>query len=308
MKKIYFLLFTSFCFQVSAQQLENNGFENWENAGTVADEPTEWSSIKTANANSTVISGAPQVWSQSTDAHSGSYSVQLQNKTSFGIVATGTITNGRVYATFNPSQGYVYTDQADPQWNFAFTGRPDSLVGWYKYTSQSGDHGKAEVILHTGDGKNPENGTQTNFVARARFDMPSTSVSSWTRFSVPFHYYKSGNPEYALAVLTSGDSTIAKDGSIALFDDIEFIYNPLGVNETSLKKLNVFTDGNTVYINGGESVTGAQLKVYDISGRMIFSSFINTAVYSFQLNDPSGIYLCEISTKKDRIVKKVVIE
>ena len=30
----------------SQTQIDNAGFENWENAGTTVDEPTEWSSLK----------------------------------------------------------------------------------------------------------------------------------------------------------------------------------------------------------------------------------------------------------------------
>ena len=86
------------------------------------------------------------VWGQSTDAHSGSYSLEMTNVTTFGIVANGTVTNGRIHADFNPSLGYVFTDQTDDTWNQSFSDTPDSLVGWYKYNPTGSDKGKVEAI------------------------------------------------------------------------------------------------------------------------------------------------------------------
>ena len=83
----------------SQTQIDNAGFENWENAGTTVDEPTEWSSIKTSD-DATLNGFAPVVWGQSSDAHSGDYSLELINVSTFGVVANGTVTNGRVHADF----------------------------------------------------------------------------------------------------------------------------------------------------------------------------------------------------------------
>ena len=62
-----------------SQQLENSGFEQWENVGTGEEEPLSWSSTKTSD-NSSLNGLAPQVISRTTDAHSGSYAAKLINK------------------------------------------------------------------------------------------------------------------------------------------------------------------------------------------------------------------------------------
>ncbi|MCD4682737.1 MAG: hypothetical protein K8R86_05610, partial [Bacteroidales bacterium] len=108
---------------VFAQQPENAGFELWEDVGLATDEPVDWSSIKTSD-NSIANSFAPYVWDQSTDAHSGTYSVQLINGSVLGIVAAGTVTNGRIHAELS-GVGWAYTDPADARWNTPLTVKPD---------------------------------------------------------------------------------------------------------------------------------------------------------------------------------------
>ena len=227
------------------QQLENPGFETWENLGSASEEPTEWSSLKTADA---LASQAPKVLFQDA-GRTGGFSIKLVTGSAFGIPANGTITNGRVHADFTPSNGYVFTETSDPKWNTPFSSFPDSLVGYYKYAPVGTDPGKVEIILHTGtNGQMPENGTASNRVGRARFDM-TVAQSSWTRFSVPFHYYNQNTPQYILSVLTSGDSTISAPGTTAWFDDITLIYNTITTNTIAPLVYNVTnTTGDAITI------------------------------------------------------------
>jgi hypothetical protein len=225
MKKIYLLVSTLFLGMFSAvaqQQFENGGFESWENLGLASEEPTEWSSLKTADA---LASQAPKVLTQ--DAGRTGVCIKLTTGNAFGINANGILTNGRVHADFNPELGYVYTQTSDSKWNTPFTSFPDSIVGYFKFAPSGTDKGKVEVILHTGSvAKLPENGTAGSQVARARYDV-TTTTSSWIRFSAPFHYYNNNTPAYMLCVITCGDSTITNAGTIAWYDDFQFIYNTI---------------------------------------------------------------------------------
>jgi hypothetical protein len=290
-------------------QFENGGFEQWENVGSSTEEPLEWSSIKTSDVAS-LNSVAPKVLFQSTDAHSGSYSIKLENKASFGIVANGTITNGQVHADMNPSNGYVFTNTSDTKWHTVFTDRPDSVVGWYKYQPSGGDKGKVEVILHTGLAENPENGTLVNWVAHARFNIANTTISSWTRFSVPFHYYSINSPQYMLAVLTSGDSTQAANASVAYFDDLEMIYNPVSIEEQFLKDIRFVQEskGLTLYFDGG--INGLlTIRVLDMTGRVLDG--VSTEMYGscfLALNYPRGVYLIQLMHNGIAINRKIYIE
>ena len=61
------LILLSLCLTVlvvHGQQMTNPSFEDWEDAGTVIDEPVNWSSIKTSDAGSLINNAAPVVWGQ----------------------------------------------------------------------------------------------------------------------------------------------------------------------------------------------------------------------------------------------------
>ncbi|MBN2174763.1 MAG: hypothetical protein JW731_11575 [Bacteroidales bacterium] len=231
--KLYFISLFILLFPVVAicqQQPENPGFENWEDVGLNVDEPVDWSSIKTADQYGGL---APYVWDQSTDAHSGNYSVKLYNNTVLGIVAAGTLTNGRVHAEL-AGTGYVFSVLDDARWVTPFTQKPDSVVVWAKFFPQGGDIGQVKAVLNTGSAIIPDAG-QADYIALAQINITS-QTSSWTRFSAPFTYFNSTDPTYILFVLNAANEN-AHNGTIAYFDDLQLIYNPL------LLDLTVFLQG-----------------------------------------------------------------
>ena len=244
MKKL--LLFASLfgAFSFAQVNFENGGFETWEGSGPEL-EPVDWSSLKTGTG---VSSLSPVVLFQSTDSHSGTYSAELRTDTYFWTPVNGTMTNGRVAApTTDPEDGYVFTDDTDGAWNTECTDRPDSLVGWFKYTPAGTDVGKVEVLLHdgSGNGQLPDSPTPAgDWIGKARYDFTGTT-SAWTRFSVPFTYYSTDAPTHFLAVCAAGDSTVSTDGSVLLLDDLELIYNKeVSIAPTADQFIDVSTDGD----------------------------------------------------------------
>jgi hypothetical protein len=233
-------------------QIANGGFENWENAGTSSEEPTSWNSNKTGTG---LASSGPQTcYRESSGPHSGTYCVRVETKYYILAVVNGNVTTGVVEApSTNKSQGYLGATGANKQ---AFTGRPDSLVGWYKYTQATGGTGasaeQAKVLayLHSGDFYDPEtpvSGNHTdlsaNKIASALFVSPASNQSTWKRFSIPFTYVNSNTPAYVMVNITSSNNqlTVAPGatgtGSKLWVDDLEMIYNPI---PTSVKE-NDFT-------------------------------------------------------------------
>jgi hypothetical protein len=275
------------------QQIENPGFEQWEDVGMGLTEPVDWSSIKTSDNNVTNPS-APLVWFQSTDAHSGSYSIRLLNESIFNVVATGTLTNGRVHADFNPDSGYVYTQHDSTKWNLAFTGRPDSLTGWFKYYPANNDFGGVRVILHVDDGVFPPHGTEPNWIAEANFILPDDTIDTWTRFSVPFNSYSESPGQYLLIVLKAGNGTDAMAGSSALFDDFRLIYNdPGAIGESAQEKSFIYySDKKIVFSSMGEEIRkDALFRLLDISGNLVFEVRSPGPSIPWQQDLPNGIYV-----------------
>jgi hypothetical protein len=290
---------------VAQTQLENPGFEGvWENVAGTQDEPIEWSSLKTADA---LASFAPEVaFQESSMPHSGLKCIRLENVTSFGVVANGLLTNGRVHADFDPELGYVYTIPASPEWNTPFTDRPDSLVGWFKYAPQGVDKGKVEVLIHDNSqtGKLPEaTAPQPNWIGKARYNV-TAAAGSWTRFSVPFGYFNTNTPTHILVVLSAGDSTQAVDGSIMWIDDLELIYNPntVQVNPSSTQNIDMGVNGTmlTVTTTQNAAVISAITHEWKYtttsgSGYISFGTAETGTTYTPNFATP-GIYyvICEV--------------
>ncbi len=202
----------------------NGGFENWTNAGASNEEPTNWNSNKTGSSTAQL---GPQTCFREGSAHTGSYCVKMETRNYLGQAVNGSCTTGRIEApTFTPSDGYIQTVIGNTNHSYPFTSRPDSLVGWYKYTKAGSSAADITVNLHTGAGALPENGqyqgsTSANVVGRAKITI-SVSATGWTRFSVPFVYVNANTPAYFLCAMNAGGVS----GAILRVDDLEVIYNP----------------------------------------------------------------------------------
>ena len=53
-KNLLFIIILVSSISLQGQQMQNASFEDWEDAGTVIDEPVNWSSIKTSDAGSLI--------------------------------------------------------------------------------------------------------------------------------------------------------------------------------------------------------------------------------------------------------------
>ncbi len=306
-----FLLYLFFgCFSTlmvfSQQQLQNPGFENWEDVGLPVEEPVNWSSIKTSD-NELLNPSAPIVWGKSDEAHSGNHSLYLINVKVeiFNVIATGTITSGRMHADVNPDKGYAHTILEDSQWNMPFTGKPDSLVVWIKANPATGDFPRIQMNLHTGRDSIPSN--EENLIAKIDYAFPSQVFSHWTRFAIPVNYINPGTPEYALLILSSGNGVDALEGSEAWYDDLEFIYNGSSVNELNLSDFKAYHHQGQLFVN--TSLTSDyDIRLSDLSGRILMDEQnLNGSQQQFQLNQPAGIYILNLRSNGKQVSRKIVV-
>jgi len=232
-------LLAAFSIGASAQTtITNGGFENWGNtvpSGDTHTEPTSWYSDQSGGGLADF--GPETCFKDSTDQHSGLYCVKLITENNILAVVNGVVTTGVVNApSTTKDSGYIgtvnYSSSSDDR-RMAFTGRPDSLIGWYKYTpGGTGEMGKIRCILHTGDYYDPETPTNSyhpipfaNRIADDTFFTPSATVSTWTRFSVPFTYYSTSNPAYIMINATSSaNQNTSISGSTLWLDDLAVVY------------------------------------------------------------------------------------
>lgn len=288
-----------------SQQLENSGFEQWENVGTGEEEPLSWSSTKTSD-NSSLNGLAPQVISRSTDAHTGTYAVKLVNKNVpfVNIVANGILTNGIIHTTTNPQDSYVYTDVNSSDHSQPFTSFPDSIVGWYKYAPQGNDVGNIQVLLHGSYGQLPVDAS-TSIIALAEFDFSANS--NWTRFSTPFIYYPTiNNPAYILCNISAGDSTQAVANSELKIDDLELIYNTTKIPDESTNSINV------TYLNDhlqfSNIVNEINYSIYNLQGQLMNIGKIDRYNRNVSITLESGIYFISIQSKDHHQSIKILVD
>ena len=308
------LLFMSLAVMSLAQdQLENPGFEEWDIIlATVTDtirEPFQWSSLKTSD-NANLATLAPVVCARSSEAHSGNYSLKLTNITVFGIVANGITTNGRLHPDFNTEKAFSYTDTINDQWNTPFTSRPDSIAGWYQFTPSGGDSLQVKITLHQGYGQQPDVDFENNWIGVAEFKSGLNTEGVWTRFSAPFIYYSEANPEYALAVITSGNAYAAVDKSSALFDDLEMIYRSTASSPDAVKPEGIIATprAGTLWIRNLPVSDYRQFSIYSITGRKVWQGRVDTEwidISKAQL--PAGIYLVSLTGQNRIFTQKVML-
>jgi hypothetical protein len=278
-----------------AQQIENPGFEEWEEVLTGIEEPVDWSSIKTSD--DPFVSGlAPITFEKSTDAHSGQYALKLFNFkiTGLGIMVAGTMCNGQYHAVVDPDLGYAFTNPSDPQWNTPFTSRPDGIAFWMKFFPDGEDTLQFQALLHVGEGTlppKPEN--EGNRVAYTRADIGGT-YENWTR--------------YLLLILTSGNGTTPIEGSYALFDDLEIIDDWQAIHDNPLDQVEIYVRENTIYINSlpKDLLKNSNLEILDLAGRIVWQSKIHSNKVSLApTNILNGMYIVKISSADHVISRKI---
>ncbi|MBL0330937.1 MAG: PCMD domain-containing protein [Bacteroidetes bacterium] len=311
MKKILTLLSITFATGMFAQTtIQNGDFELWENVGSATEEPTFFNSNRTGTDWAT--SGPQTCYRDASTFHGGLYSVRMETKTFVFAVVNGSVTTGIVNApTTTKSDGYLgtmkNTDASDIR-RMSFVGRPDSIVGWYKYTQGgAAEIGKVRAILHVGNYYDPETATSyhpdssVNKIADALFLTPAANVTTWTRFAVAFNYVSTSNPAYIMINTTSSnDQNTSTSGSKLWLDDLAVVYNSSSITENSFNEsnANVYAYDKTIYVDFIKGIKApSTLSIYDITGKLVSTHVLSnnqlSTINVSQLN--SGLYLYQLS-------------
>lgn len=253
-KKIILIFTLSFGFSVNAQQLPNGGFENWT-PGFGFEDPTSWASL-----NALSIIGVPISVSKSTQSHSGSFSVKVET------IAADLEMTGMP----SPTPGILFIGSLDilsqsVVVGMPFTAKPDSLVGWVKYSPVNGDTSGLVVQLTKWNAT-----TMSQDMIGLGFHL-AFAGSAFSRFSVPIDYLLEDAPDtLSINVLSSlGNGQI---GSAIWIDDLALIYNnTIQVNEIAASTFfNVFPNPVNDQLSI-ESKIADKIAIYSSTGTEIDS-------------------------------------
>ncbi|MCM1168939.1 MAG: hypothetical protein NC324_03280 [Bacteroides sp.] len=238
-------------------QAPNFDFEVWDDP-----EPWGWnsSSCYEVGNNPSREKRNQSVWS-SNEVRPGSpgvYSVYIKVtqsswyrfKVPFGTTSyeqMGTLTTGTLYYynSKDNANSFIYTNIGNGSKRWEFTGHPDSVVFWAKW-SRSERPADMTLYLHRNEyfaDCNPNGVKKSNSSIPTAIISPSmqstTPIGSanqkitrgnggWVRYSVPIAYESDETPAYLLLSFTAGNNfREVVEGDELWVDDVEFIYNPV---------------------------------------------------------------------------------
>lgn len=271
--------------QAQIAQPTNANFENWEQLnGSISNtynEPVDWNS---GNECSEIINVLAVT--ESSDAYEGSSSARLETLTAFGFTkVNGVITTANMICSASDGGqegGSAYTAMI-----------PDSIIGYFKYAPVASDSAYCQIMFLANNDLDTVSFTRVNF---------TETVGSWNRFSAPITPATAGQAPEKLSLFFSsswgdGAQGEAEVGSVFFIDAVNFIENPLGVQEYyNSTDWNVYPNPATDIVNI-KGVTGqnATIEILDVTGKQVKFENIangNTAINLDGLVE--GIYLYQI--------------
>lgn len=271
-------------------QMPNSDFETWSDKNNA---PKHWhgfESVKVKNALFNSAKSNTKLISSSLirPGSKGVKSAVVTCSKVVGVIANGTMTNGRLYAgsmkaedPANHSETTLSsTDDKDANGDPFATpmyAKPDSVKFWMRFTqaqAQASDPLASFNAVIT-DGtyyQDPENKTYTNKVAVAAPNKADMTVGDWRLVSCPFDYasYAANGAEAKAILLTVSTNATPGKGSYSngvadsvYVDDLELVY-AAGIKSISFKgqALDLATIQTTgIELAADEAVSAADFEV-----------------------------------------------
>jgi Putative carbohydrate metabolism domain len=295
--------------------IPNGDFENWDNVGQSTEEPTNWNSNKTGGGFATF--GPQTCFREASGAYSGSYCVRLTSASIAGNIVPATGTTGKIEApTAVAAEGYIHTIAGDPNFSSPFTGRPDSLVFWYKYLPHGNDNPKVEARVHVGNCYAPEtpvNGnhpdSSVNSIGKATWMGPAASQSSWQRVSVPFVYGDTRTPQYILITMSSSGGQAGADSSTLWVDAMQAIYVTNAVeNDIKSEPIKIWWNSDKLMTDlNNETLTDATIQIMNMQGQLVLDAPLKSNMLNAtEANLPMGTYLYQIASAQRNVIGKIM--
>lgn len=296
--RLYLSVGFLFCLLTLQSQttLPNMDFEDWTSfSGGAYEEPSGgvWT---TANKAVLISSLIPVATEKTTDAVSGLYAAKMTTKMAsapLSMLITGTLASGE------------FDEMALPPANLKlgkpFNGRPVNFVGYFKYINNNGDSCDIYATLSKWDG------IVRQTVGKANY-RSSTTVSSYTKFVLPFVYNSADIPDSISVVFASsaaGDQMQGYVGSTLYIDSIGFDYS-LDMEENYNTAIHVQcfpvpAETNVHFVIDGY-LKNPDLKIFNLLGEEIAEIKDIENDFSFPINELSeGIYFYQITDRNQTV-------
>jgi hypothetical protein len=231
----------------------------------------------------------------SLNEHGGSYCMKLKSKNvGFGMPTNpGFTTLGTFWFTISPQAGGAIG-------GIPFSGKPDTLKGWYKATPQGND--LPTVFMEIWQG------AHATIIQRDTMLLPA--AASYTQFAMKLNYSSTANPDSMNIVISSSKLYTQADiaaNSLMYIDDLELVYGNtsiLGINYT--KEFNVYADAatNNLIVNLSlEMPEMTTISMYNTAGQLVYRTRknIGQSAETIGLDGfEKGIYIVDVRTDKGK--------
>lgn len=331
MKKLFLFLLAIMPGLMFAQlQLPNGGFEEWDENG----EPSHWNTFLTAQCDLSAGALTDVLCNQAKKikhgkssnirpGSEGQYSCYLFASTISIFVANGNITTGQIRigtTDVKNKENYNISRTKDKELSQTFTGRPDSIKFWARFTCpDSTQEARISTLIHGDyDVRDPEDTDSAqcaeHIMATAILNFPRGN-QEWREITIPFTYVNSSvEPKFVLLTFTTNAIAGAGSGKDTLFiDDIEFIYKDhsgLSEYETRQHLLSVYPNPATDIITvSSPNLTNGEMKIYNIIGEQIMMHKLSSETSNINVSNlPKGIYMVRVTDQKGIVgTKKLII-
>ncbi|MFN8323511.1 MAG: hypothetical protein U0T74_12695 [Chitinophagales bacterium] len=250
-------------------QIPNAGFENWHTAGFPSyNEPDNWGTL---NSSTAIISIFTAEKANQANSHSGTSAMKLSthfisfaNQTAPGIIA---------------SSGAINTTNQNVTGGFPFSFRSPALKGWYKGTPAVNDSSQIELTIWKWDNVN-----HVRIQLAAEKFTTSSTVNTYTEFTLPINYTLSGNPDSALILISSSNTDNPVDGSVFYIDDLAFVDCSSFTASTSSTNSVCNASNGSATIN----ITGATSYNWSNSGTSSTIAGLAAGTYTVTATDVNG--------------------
>ena len=216
-------------------QLPNSDMESWTNS---YGEPDRWHGFKTAGGAFASTSADIVKLEQSDDVRSGAtgHSAVMTANSLIGIVANGTMTNGRLMAGSmfaTDTKNHAEMDKANGTDDFYMPlyAKPDKFNVWLKYhQGTTNANNKANVSVKTFDGTYYQEPTDKEYTNLSGSIVGGQiTAGDWTHYSFPFDYDSyaaNGAASEAIFVTfsTNGNPGEGSKNDALYVDDMELVY------------------------------------------------------------------------------------
>jgi len=334
MKKLFLSLTMVCAVALLAAQtpVNNGGFENWSGDATTAQQPTGWTTVLAGDILTEMfgmqipVPVSTTFGTRITDAHSGSYALQLQPAevgipgTEYSALFPGIAQLGvaegfqipmqtilDIVSLFSGDSTGVDPSQIDPAALASLaqvlapgdtcSKTPQALNLWVKYAPVNDD--EAVILAFT-----KLNG---QYVGYAEYDIDE-AVNEYTLVSAPFE--QAGEPCDSLYIIIMSSSMDSADpNTILCVDDVSITPFVVGVNDPAEPKFYTYPNPATEYVRVAPAVSEPYTcQVFDLEGRLLRVVESNGEQCTVDVSDlASGVYTLRVDQKGRVTNQKVVV-